>query len=413
MVNGDAVADMFVEYAEAVDVHPRGGGHGQQPGLRRRLPGDARRLTPTPPSPSSPMRGATTRPSSGQRMLEFQGRPAGGAWRRRPLCWLDETGTLTRRANIRRRSRPRTPIFLLAPIALSSSSSDAWDFARRRHAVHRGVVHIRSIAHGRYRADELKPSADERPPSAIAIARRVEADCYLRVDKQKILRRHRVAFRDLNTSTDARSSTPSSAGQLRRRGARRRAERPGTRSRQPRLSALLGACFVRNEIGSLTQEHAVEGATLLARVVGRDKGSTAVRLYYSTCPCPWRVRCGNCDASGAASVNQWRSIARSGSSRARRRPPPPRTSPVSSSAADAFMKAWTTRHWISDAASWPVAPQVIDGMYATHLAMQTSHLAAELGGVGGYKIGAVGAEETMPLRPVILKFYRRGRWATC
>ena len=31
-------------------------------------------------------------------------------------------------------------------------------------------------------------------------------------------------------------------------------------------------------------------------------------------------------------------------------------------------------------------------MYATHLAMQTSHLAAELGGVGGYKIGAVGAE---------------------
>lgn len=67
-------------------------------------------------------------------------------------------------------------------------------------------------------------------------------------------------------------------------------------------------------------------------------------------------------------------------------------SPRSQLAADSFMKAWTSRQWIDRADDFPAAPPSVQDMYETHLAMQQSAYADELGSLGGYKIGAVGAE---------------------
>lgn len=61
-------------------------------------------------------------------------------------------------------------------------------------------------------------------------------------------------------------------------------------------------------------------------------------------------------------------------------------------AADAFMQAWSSGAWISNAAEYPAAPSSASAVYATHLEMQRHQLAASLGGHGGYKIGAVGLE---------------------
>ena len=56
------------------------------------------------------------------------------------------------------------------------------------------------------------------------------------------------------------------------------------------------------------------------------------------------------------------------------------------------MRAWVARQQIDSAADFPPAPQSVREMYDVHLCMQTHALAADLGGHGGYKIGAVGAE---------------------
>ena len=56
------------------------------------------------------------------------------------------------------------------------------------------------------------------------------------------------------------------------------------------------------------------------------------------------------------------------------------------------MRAWVARQQIDSAADFPPAPQSVSEMYGVHLCMQTHALAADLGGHGGYKIGAVGAE---------------------
>ena len=67
---------------------------------------------------------------------------------------------------------------------------------------------------------------------------------------------------------------------------------------------------------------------------------------------------------------------------------------LSASAADAFMSAWAGAQWIDDPADFPAAPATVDAVYATHLAMQQHPLADSefFGGLGGYKVGAVGAE---------------------
>lgn len=59
-------------------------------------------------------------------------------------------------------------------------------------------------------------------------------------------------------------------------------------------------------------------------------------------------------------------------------------------AADIFMKAWSSRQWIVEREKYPAAPKDVDELYQVHLAMQEHAAASELGGHGGYKIGAVG-----------------------
>ena len=61
-------------------------------------------------------------------------------------------------------------------------------------------------------------------------------------------------------------------------------------------------------------------------------------------------------------------------------------------AADRLMRAWVSKRQINDASDYPPPPASIAEMYDVHLAMQTHPLAEDLGGLGGYKIGAVGAE---------------------
>ena len=65
---------------------------------------------------------------------------------------------------------------------------------------------------------------------------------------------------------------------------------------------------------------------------------------------------------------------------------------AATAAADRLMRAWSTRQWISRIEDFPAAPADVAQMYAVHLAMQNHPLAGSLGGLGGYKIGAVGAE---------------------
>lgn len=60
-------------------------------------------------------------------------------------------------------------------------------------------------------------------------------------------------------------------------------------------------------------------------------------------------------------------------------------------AADVFLKAWVARTWISDAEQYPQAPNDVAALYDTYREIQMHPLAAELGGHGGYKVGAVGA----------------------
>eukprot|EP00242_Pyramimonas_sp_CCMP2087_P004509 CAMPEP_0198206828 /NCGR_PEP_ID=MMETSP1445-20131203/10357_1 /TAXON_ID=36898 /ORGANISM="Pyramimonas sp., Strain CCMP2087" /LENGTH=269 /DNA_ID=CAMNT_0043879671 /DNA_START=232 /DNA_END=1041 /DNA_ORIENTATION=- len=66
-------------------------------------------------------------------------------------------------------------------------------------------------------------------------------------------------------------------------------------------------------------------------------------------------------------------------------------------AADKFMKAWASGDWIAEPSEFPPAPADLEGVYATHLSMQTHPLATStLGGLAGYKIGACGAITGQP-----------------
>eukprot|EP00931_Biecheleriopsis_adriatica_P116964 TRINITY_DN92539_c0_g1_i1.p1 TRINITY_DN92539_c0_g1~~TRINITY_DN92539_c0_g1_i1.p1 ORF type:complete len:265 (+),score=30.73 TRINITY_DN92539_c0_g1_i1:66-860(+) len=63
-----------------------------------------------------------------------------------------------------------------------------------------------------------------------------------------------------------------------------------------------------------------------------------------------------------------------------------------SSAADVFMKAWSEKHWISNPAEYPPAPGNVADLYEVFLAIERHPLAEQFGGLGGYKMGAIGAE---------------------
>lgn len=74
-------------------------------------------------------------------------------------------------------------------------------------------------------------------------------------------------------------------------------------------------------------------------------------------------------------------------------------------AAEAIVKAWASREWIVDAAKFPAAPKDIEDLYRTHLGAQEHPAAAELGGHGGYKLGAVGAlDQTCFYAPLFRNF---------
>ena len=62
-------------------------------------------------------------------------------------------------------------------------------------------------------------------------------------------------------------------------------------------------------------------------------------------------------------------------------------------AADVLVSAWATRRWITELADYPAAPSNVGDLYVVHLEMARHPLAeSALGGLAGYKIGAVGAE---------------------
>ena len=68
------------------------------------------------------------------------------------------------------------------------------------------------------------------------------------------------------------------------------------------------------------------------------------------------------------------------------------SSPLASKAADVFVKAWVSGERLGPD-TLPSAPATVDEMYETHLAIQQHPLvASSLGGHGGYKLGAIGAE---------------------
>ena len=84
----------------------------------------------------------------------------------------------------------------------------------------------------------------------------------------------------------------------------------------------------------------------------------------------------------------------------------PRQMAAALGAADAYMKAWSERNWISEPSAMPPPPHSLDDMYLVHKAMQDHVLAAELGGLCGYKLGAVGviAGESAISAPLFQKF---------
>jgi len=66
------------------------------------------------------------------------------------------------------------------------------------------------------------------------------------------------------------------------------------------------------------------------------------------------------------------------------------TSPLAVKAADAFVNSWVSGVRITPDA-YPQAPETVQAMYETHLAIQQHPLVADkLGGLAGYKLGAIG-----------------------
>lgn len=74
-------------------------------------------------------------------------------------------------------------------------------------------------------------------------------------------------------------------------------------------------------------------------------------------------------------------------------------------AADTFMQAWARRKWITSKAAYPDAPTSVEEMYSIFLAMQLHPVARSFGGLGGYKLGAIGmAGEPMIYAPLFRQF---------
>lgn len=75
-------------------------------------------------------------------------------------------------------------------------------------------------------------------------------------------------------------------------------------------------------------------------------------------------------------------------------------------AADTFVRAWISRERLGPD-EYPPAPASVDGLYETHLAIQQHPLVdSELGGLGGYKLGAIGgAGEPCIYAPLFRGFF--------
>lgn len=76
-------------------------------------------------------------------------------------------------------------------------------------------------------------------------------------------------------------------------------------------------------------------------------------------------------------------------------------------AADIFVKAWANQSWITDLQSYPAPPKSVAELYETHLAIQQHPLTkTHLGGLGGYKLGAVGAlDQPCLYAPLFRRFF--------
>mmetsp|Transcript_3805 Transcript_3805/g.6791 ORF Transcript_3805/g.6791 Transcript_3805/m.6791 type:complete len:302 (+) Transcript_3805:2-907(+) len=79
---------------------------------------------------------------------------------------------------------------------------------------------------------------------------------------------------------------------------------------------------------------------------------------------------------------------------------------MASAAADTFVRAWVSGERLGPD-DFPPAPTSVDGLYETHLAIQVHPLVdSELGGLGGYKLGAIGgAGEPCIYAPLFRGFF--------
>lgn len=82
------------------------------------------------------------------------------------------------------------------------------------------------------------------------------------------------------------------------------------------------------------------------------------------------------------------------------------TTAAAAAAADTLARAWATGNWITSPANYPPAPGSVSELYDVHLALAEHPLAqSALGGLAGYKVGAVGAEgETCIYSPLFGRF---------
>lgn len=78
----------------------------------------------------------------------------------------------------------------------------------------------------------------------------------------------------------------------------------------------------------------------------------------------------------------------------------------SAPAADTFMGAWVSRDWIKEMRDYPAAPSSAAEVYEVHKQIAGHELAAALGGLGGYKVGAPGVEgEVVWYAPLFRSFF--------
>ena len=84
----------------------------------------------------------------------------------------------------------------------------------------------------------------------------------------------------------------------------------------------------------------------------------------------------------------------------------PASTTAAAAAAETLARAWATGEWITSSAEYPPAPASVSELYDVHLALAEHPLVSSaLGGVAGYKVGAVGAEgETCIYAPLFGRF---------